>query len=207
MEKSLLIIFVKNPILGQAKTRLAATLGKEKALMIYEKLLEKTHQETFGLACDKKVYYHAFVPENDLWSEGEYHKALQIEGSLGEKMAAAFQEAFQSGYYKVVIIGSDCYDLTSNHLQLAFDKLNEADAVLGPSQDGGYYLLGMKTFARELFENIAWSTSSVSQETLKTLKTLNKTVALLPELNDVDEAEDLGPWAEDWLNKEDHKEI
>lgn len=201
MEKSLLIIFVKNSILGEVKTRLAATVGDEMALRIYERLLQKTHQETHDLACEKTVYYHAFVPERDIWSEGNYDKALQIEGSLGQKMSVAFQNAFQSGYKKVAIIGSDCYELSKEILEEAFDKLNTSDAVIGPSEDGGYYLLGMRSFLPEVFENKIWSTSSVFKDTIASFKTLKKTITILPELNDVDEERDLGEWAKELVEK------
>ena len=193
--KSKLIIFVKNPVLGKAKTRLAATIGAEAALAIYELLLKRTAAITKELAIDKVVYYDQFIDHNDLWPNEHFKKDLQIKGDLGLKMQTAFLQAFNEGYNKVCIIGSDCYDLTKEYIRLACAMLDNDDAVIGPAKDGGYYLLGLSGFYPDFFQGKIWSTSSVAKDTIKDFKKLALSFSELPTLSDVDVEEDLGSWA------------
>lgn len=199
MKDALLIIFVKNPELGKAKTRLAQTIGKEKALAIYRMLLERTKDVTFDLEVDIQVHYNQFIDRNDLWDDGRYIKKKQIEGDLGQKMQFAFEEAFSAGYEKICIIGSDCYDLNKKHLEEAFLNLETSEFVLGPSFDGGYYLMGMRALLTSVFSNKQWSTNSVFNDTLKDIKKGDKSYTLLSKLSDVDVEADLGPWASEIL--------
>jgi len=199
MKDALLIIFVKNPELGKAKTRLAQTIGKEKALAIYRMLLERTKDVTFDLEVDIQVHYNQFIDRNDLWDDGRYIKKKQIEGDLGQKMQFAFEEAFSAGYEKICIIGSDCYDLNKKYLEEAFLNLETSEFVLGPSFDGGYYLMGMRALLTSVFSNKQWSTNSVFNDTLKDIKKGDKSYTLLSKLSDVDVEADLGPWASEIL--------
>ncbi|MGG6229505.1 TIGR04282 family arsenosugar biosynthesis glycosyltransferase [Tenacibaculum sp. SDUM215027] len=187
--RNLLLIFTRNPELGKVKTRLAKTIGDEAALDIYKFLLEHTKQVTQNLSCDKAVYYSVKVRENDIWSEEFYQKHPQKGDDLGERMHNAFQDSFSEGYEKVIIIGSDLPDLTSEHINEAFEKLNSNDVVIGPAEDGGYYLLGMKKPHPNIFKNKDWGTASVRQDTLNDLKKV--TVHLLETLNDVDVFDDI----------------
>lgn len=189
MSKNLLLIFTRNPELGKAKTRLAKTIGNEKALEIYKLLLQKTKTVTKDLSCDKAVYYSVKIRENDIWDETVYQKHQQKGEDLGIRMENAFLNGFNAGYEKVIIIGSDLFDLTPKHINDAFEKLNANDIVLGPAEDGGYYLLGMKQNHTAVFKNKEWGTSSVRKDTLNDLK--NNTVYLLEELNDIDVYDDL----------------
>ena len=109
-------------------------------------------------------------------------------------MEQAFSEAFEAGYKKVVIIGSDLYDLTKEDLKMAFLELNDQDYVIGPAQDGGYYLLGMKQKTPQLFSNKDWSTESVLKQTMKDLR--QEKLKLLPVRNDIDTFEDMRPHRE-----------
>ncbi|MCE7992225.1 MAG: glycosyltransferase [Roseivirga sp.] len=195
MNKSLLIIFAKNPELGKVKTRLAATVGNEVALAIYFQLLQKTKEVTQGLIEDKVVYYSSYMEEGDLWNEENFRKAVQSEGDLGERMKNAFTDAFAQGYERVCIIGSDCMDISTKILEEAFGKLHNRDVVIGASQDGGYYLLGMSKMIPEFFENKAWSTDEVFISTLDDVIKLDLDHAELPVLNDIDTEKDLGDWA------------
>jgi len=106
-------------------------------------------------------------------------------------MKNAFDEILNLGYEKILITGTDCPDLDENILTDAFEKLIEFDFILGPANDGGYYLLGMKSSADELFEDIEWSTEKVLSETIKKIITDNKSYFLLRELIDVDNISDL----------------
>lgn len=202
MKNQLLIIFVKNPQLGRAKTRLAATIGDEAAFEAYKRLLTKTRDVTLELPYDKVVYYDQFVDDTDLWYRKDYDKAVQIAGQLGKKMQDAFERAFEDGYQKICIIGSDCYDLTTEILAQAFDTLEKYDAVMGPSQDGGYYLMGLSKANFSIFQNKEWSTESVASDTIKDFEKEGLSYALLPILNDVDTEADLGEWASDLLKTE-----
>ncbi|MEP7253972.1 MAG: TIGR04282 family arsenosugar biosynthesis glycosyltransferase, partial [Ginsengibacter sp.] len=164
--KSALIIFVRNPVLGKVKSRLAATLGPEKALEIYKALLKHTRDISVDLFCDKFIFYEDFVNENDLWPNDVYKKYLQEGSDLGSRMEKAFKQLFDSRYEKVVIVGSDCYELSDNAIKNAFYLLSENDIVIGPASDGGYYLLGMKKFIPQLFEDKKWSSETVYIDTI-----------------------------------------
>ncbi len=190
-EKCLLMIFVKKPEAGKVKTRLAATIGNEKALQVYMQLLERTREVTRPMLCHKTVYYTPEIVEKDFFDASHYQKASQSNGDLGQRMQKAFETAFADGYEKVCIIGSDCYELDTNILKEAFAQLDEKDVVIGPATDGGYYLLGMKKMHFQLFQNKQWSTASVFSYTLDDVKKDDLSFFLLPELTDVDEEENL----------------
>lgn len=187
-EKDVLLIFIRNPRLGQVKTRLATTIGQAAALAVYQQLLEHTRMVTRPLSCRKIVYYSEAIDEQDEW-DNAYQKKVQNGKDLGERMQRAFASAFDEGYHKAVIIGSDAYDLKTTHLEKAFSLLNEHDVVLGPATDGGYYLLGMKKLHVALFSGKNWGTPTVLAATLQDLRALR--VAMLEPLNDLDTYEDL----------------
>ncbi len=188
--KNALLIFIKNPIKGQAKTRLAATVGDEEALRIYKELLRHTRQIAQKTTTQRYLFYSHFIDNNDEWSNDSFNKKLQIDGDLGQKMAAGFQEAFNNQLEKVIIIGSDCASLTTDIVENAFKALEKTDFVIGPAEDGGYYLLGMRIFSPSLFENIEWSTPQVFTQTINRIKVLDNTYSLLPTLSDIDYEED-----------------
>ncbi len=191
MTDQLLLLFVRNPELGKVKTRLAASVGPEKALEIYCRLLEHTREVTQDLPVKKQVCYSDWVDEADMWPNDRYVKRLQPTGDLGEKMEKAFAYAFEAGYTSVVIIGSDCLQLTTAIVQQAYTELTQHDVVIGPALDGGYYLLGMNRLYPELFSNKRWSTEHVFADTLQDILSLELSYALLPRLSDVDYIEDL----------------
>lgn len=191
MNKEALIIFVKKPEIGKVKTRLAESIGDEQALAVYHKLLERTLAVTQPLAMDKFVYYTPEIVHDDLWNDDLYFKALQAEGDLGQKMQTAFEERFEAGYQQVCIIGSDCYQLSSRILEQAFEELRQHDVVIGPSSDGGYYLLGMNKLIPALFSNKPWSSEEVLEQTVADIKQQQLSCFLLPELTDIDREEDL----------------
>ena len=184
-----LIVFVKNPVAGKVKTRLAATLGDFQALEIYLKLLAKTRNTVLSLACSRYVYYSDTVDEADEWTSPPFLKRLQQGPDLGIRMYTALRETLLL-HPKAVLIGSDIPGLSSEHLQQAFLALHSHDYVLGPAKDGGYYLIGMKIPSAAVFEGITWSTSTVLQQTLQHIQNSGKTCYLLPELSDVDTAAD-----------------
>ena len=188
---SVLIIFVKNPVLGKVKTRLADALGEANALLIYQKLLQRTCLVTTNIFADKYVFYLEYINHNDLWKNELYKKELQAGNDLGERMKNAFELLFQKGYKEIVIIGSDCYELTEEIIMNAFAQLQQKKVVIGPAKDGGYYLLGMNIFIPQLFTRKSWSTDKVFEETLADIKSCNYSIYQLPVLNDVDTPADV----------------
>jgi uncharacterized protein len=187
----LIIIFVKNLQPGKVKTRLAADVGDEKALAIYRQLISITKEAALPVDADKEVWYSEYMEENDVFDADQFRKKVQSGENLGSRMANSIRNGFEDGYREVVIIGSDCPELGADTLEKAFKELGAHDAVVGPSRDGGYYLLGLRNYTDELFRDMYWSTESVLSETLKRLERLGYSWKKLPELNDIDTVEDL----------------
>ncbi len=198
-EQQAIIIFVREPVWGKVKTRLAAAIGEPGALKVYKLLLEHTRQLVKDAAAAVFVYYADEVVENDIWEGGIFIKQQQRGSDLGKRMKHAFSDVLSFGYQKAVIIGSDCYELTKNIIEQAFLQLDEYDTVIGPAADGGYYLLGMKKIVPAIFENIAWSTDTVKDETVKILRGNNYSFSLLKQLTDIDEEKDLPQAIKDQL--------
>lgn len=184
-----LIVFLRLPEKGKVKTRLAKSLGDDEALSIYNELSEAS----IFLAARSRLPCYLFY-EGGLPLEESRHKTFkylpQIPGAdLGKKILASINAVLQ-WHSMVIIIGSDCPYLTVADLEEATLKLESFDFVIGPSEDGGYYLLGCKEVLPSLFDDIAWSTPFVLEETLLRLRTLRKKVHLLRPLNDIDNVED-----------------
>jgi rSAM/selenodomain-associated transferase 1 len=191
-----LLIFARHPELGRVKTRLAAGIGAEAALAVYEELLQHTYNATASVAAHKTVWL-AEAPTTAgslpaVWNT--YEQQLQFPGDLGLKMQAAFSHAFSHGAKAAVIIGTDCPGLTTALLTQAYAALTTHDVVIGPAEDGGYYLLGMNELYQDLFANKSWSTDSVLTHTVADAARLGLRVAQLPTLRDVDDAADLAAW-------------
>jgi uncharacterized protein len=189
-ESNILLIFARNPVLGNVKTRLAASIGEKAALEVYKELLERTQVMAQKVAGDKMLCYADLIEKRNDLNEN-FLKAKQVGADLGERMANAFAAAFGQGYKKAVVIGTDCPDLNEAILAEAFEKLNEAAIVIGPAFDGGYYLLGMTRPHLQLFENIKWSTPTVFEATISKCEELGLKWSALPPLHDIDEERDL----------------
>lgn len=191
VDPTALIIFVRNPVYGKVKTRLAKDIGDDKALVVYNLLLKHTFSITQRLNCKKFIYYADGIAQDDLWNLADFTKRQQQGNDLGERMHHAMNELFLQGFAKVILIGSDCFEINTPFLEEAIFQLNQNDAVLGPAVDGGYYLLGLTDIIPKLFANKIWSTDQVAKETINDLERLQKTYYLLPELNDIDDVSDL----------------
>ncbi|CAN5547579.1 TIGR04282 family arsenosugar biosynthesis glycosyltransferase [soil metagenome] len=187
--KSALIIFVRKPVLGKVKTRLAANIGDENVLLVYKHLLAHTKSITQELAMNKFVFYADEIDNNDLWNG--YEKNLQSGNDLGERMKNAFKLLLKEGFKKIIIIGSDCLEIESNLLNNAFKELEKTDVVIGPAKDGSYYLLGMKNDHSFLFDISNWSTASVYADSINLVNVNKLSFTALAKLNDVDTAADL----------------
>ena len=188
MSKQLLIIFTRRPELGKVKTRLAKDTSDEVALAVYKDLLVHTHQITKDIDVEKWVFYTDEIEFDDIWDEGNYMKMIQAEGDLGAKMQSAFFKGFGAGYFEIVIIGSDIDTLSKEIIEDAFEQVQE-QTVIGPSEDGGYYLLGLEEPRTDVFVNKKWGTDSVLRDTL--LDLANEEISFLDELNDIDTLNDI----------------
>lgn len=188
-ENRTLIIFARNPILGQLKTRLEVSLGKEKTLEVYKELLEIVYNYTKDLPMKKIIYWDGGIPEDTIFENGKYSHKDQVIGDLGFKMKAAFEEEFQTSN-SICIIGSDCIELDKSILLSAFDLLEESDIVIGPALDGGYYLLAMKHFYPSVFDGIDWGSEKVLTQTLEQISKLGLHCKSLRKLRDLDTIED-----------------
>ena len=197
--KNLLIIFVKNPVLGKVKSRLAQSIGAEGALSVYKKLLERTRETVVNLDIQKQVSYSDKLDETDLWGNDIFRKAVQKGENLGERMYHAIENGHKQSFQKICLIGSDIFELTEEIIKDAFKLLDHYDIVLGPSEDGGYYLIGMKTPVKKIFENKKWGTNSVLHETIKDIRRIGLKFELLPTLNDIDVLEDIKDVDRDFL--------
>lgn len=189
---NVLMVFTKNPVKGKIKTRLAKDIGETMALKAYMYLLKHTREITQDIEfSDCRIFYDEFIPSKDKWKDEVYDKFLQGEGDLATKMVNAFKNAFDDGYQKAIIISPDCPELTTLKIKQAFTLLNNHDYVLGPLQDGGYYLLGMKTFSPEVIEGMEFGHDQVFNQTIERMEKQNAKIKVLPETYDVDYAEDI----------------
>jgi hypothetical protein len=135
MADNLLMIFVKNLVPGMVKTRLAEDVGMMLALDVYQELVNHTARTARKAPADRWVLYSEYVEVEDIFDDEHFDYGLQEGQALGERMSRAFQQAFDKGYSRVILIGSDCYDLKGKHLEEAFDQLEIHDLVVGPASD------------------------------------------------------------------------
>lgn len=183
-----LVVFLRLPEKGKVKTRLAATLGEEAALEIYKKLVSITLDIVIRSEIPTYLFYtDGLPPASTRDARFSYH--IQADGDLGSRMADALSFVL-SLHQKALIIGSDCPGLTPEILDAGYRSLDEKDIVLGPADDGGYYLLGCSELHPAVFANIKWSTSSVLDQTIEKIKEANLSYCLLEKLHDIDTAED-----------------
>jgi uncharacterized protein len=187
-QENALIIFQKNLVKGKVKTRLAKTMGDEQALKIYSFLVDHTHKIARKVKAAKFWFYSDFVEENN--PPGDYQPLVQQGDELGERMLHAFKTVFDKGFRNVIIIGTDCFELTSTIIEEGFFRLQKKSFVLGPAEDGGYYLLGMNELHETIFRNKNWSSETVFRDTLHNIIAQNETYHQLPVLNDVDTEKD-----------------
>jgi len=188
MSKNLIIVFVKNAVLGKVKTRLAKTIGNKKALAVYEQLLGVTEKAVNQVGVYKYIYFSEEI-EQENWRGTD--KFVQKGGDLGEKMENAFNNGFENGFEKIILIGSDLPDLSADIIWQGFRELDSNEFVLGPAEDGGYYLIGMNKPKYCVFKNKNWSTESLLKQTLSELTDKRIKYSLLETLNDIDTFEDL----------------
>ncbi|NUP90414.1 MAG: TIGR04282 family arsenosugar biosynthesis glycosyltransferase [Candidatus Sumerlaeia bacterium] len=194
----LLLVFVRLPVPGEVKTRLAKRLGPVAAAEAYRAFAEWVFTNTVSPAPGVWRRWACFTPRTGLKALQTWlrpfpidHFLPQAPGDLGTRLMAATGGAFHARASKVVVIGTDCVDVTQNLVGEAFEALDESDVVLGPSHDGGYYLLGLRGLTPKLFQRIPWSTDQVLAATRERAKELGLSVQSLPALHDIDRPADL----------------
>ena len=196
-----LILMLKFPQPGAVKTRLIPALGQQRACELHRALVRHTLAEVNYFAASANVMIEARVAgatdttAAQAWLGGALSIRDQGEGDLGARMERAVATAFTEGAKSVVVIGGDCPQLTAAHLTEAFAALEKIDAVIGPADDGGYYLIGMRRPLPKLFHGIAWGGSEVLAQTLATARALPVEVFPLATLSDIDVPADLPLWA------------
>jgi len=194
MEKCILL-FVKYPEKGKVKTRLARDIGQDSALILYKIFVLDILEKLSACAYNLIIYYYPLKDDKSVrkWLGDGYFYAPQNGETLGERMKNAFERIFSEGFSRVVIIGSDIPDISVELMNEAFTELDKHDAVIGPSYDGGYYLIGLKKekFLPEIFKGIEWSTEKVFNDTMRIFRKNRYNVYLLPELQDIDTIDDL----------------
>ena len=184
----LLMVFVKDSSKYSVKTRLKTAIGKNKSIWVYNQILNKTVLVLKNIKIDIAVFhYNSIISKNPFKSFSKWNK-IQIGKNLGEKISNAFSWGFKKGYKKIIILGSDLWDLNEEIIYKSFLELNTNQVVIGPSIDGGYYLLGLNKKMPKIFKGIKWSTKNVLSETIKLL---DNDPYILTELNDIDTIEDL----------------
>lgn len=192
--KHALVVMAKRPLPGRTKTRLSPPLTLEQAANLYQCFLE----DTLDLMCQVKMADSviAYLPAEDQ----VYFKALapnfrlvaQLGENLGERLDIASQSFLKHGYQKVVLINSDGPTIPVEYLNAAFEKLSDdRDLVIGPSEDGGYYLIGMQQPIPQILRGVEMSTPKVTKDTLKLAEQASLVVHMLPEWYDVDDASTL----------------
>ena len=183
-------IFARYPVPGKAKTRLIPAIGEAAAAALHRRLVEHTVAvvQASGLPCELRV---TGAPLGDFaaWLGRDVPLVAQGNGDLGERLARVPAP--------VMLIGSDCPDLASWHLQQATQALSSNTAVIGPAADGGYWLLGLSRAIPHCFTDISWSTDAVAGQTRTRLADEGITPAELETLHDCDQPEDLARWP--WL--------
>lgn len=191
MSADQLVIFVKAPRLGTVKTRLAASLGARAALAAHCALVETLFTQLAALAgVEVRFTPDEALAEITTWLAPAWTARPQGPGDLGARLQRAFREHFTAGASRVVVIGSDCPDITVGDIQAAWAALSERDVVLGPATDGGYWLVGLRKPQPGLFGGISWSTALVLGQTLRHAQRRGLSVRLLRKLGDVDTAGD-----------------
>ncbi len=194
-KKNTLIIFLKYPEAGKVKTRLAKDVGALRAAEIYSEMSKEIIENLLDAGSYRTIiFYDPPEKENEIrnWlGDKQCPITPQAGETLGDKMADAFAQVFSSGSDKAVIIGTDCVDVSSKTITQAISSLNNVDVVLGPAEDGGYYLLGLNSHMPEIFREIEWSTDRVLNQTLERIKEKKLNYELLKTLKDIDTLDDL----------------
>lgn len=190
-----LVVFARWPEAGKVKTRLMPPLSPEQARDLHQAMLLDALEAGREAGADRRYLYWADPPSDRPWSdaarEAGYVESLQRGRDLGARLEAAFDDLLTSPAARVVVMGTDCPELSRALLDEAFHRLEDHDLVLGPTDDGGYYLVGLARPAPQLFRNVRWGSATVLATTLARARDDGLRTAQLAALADVDTPADL----------------
>jgi rSAM/selenodomain-associated transferase 1 len=190
-----IMLFVKLPEKGRVKSRLARHVGEDAALSLYENMVLDAIDMLKRGRFPFRICYTPPDARDQVteWLGREYYYLPQTGDDLGDRMDEAFADVFSGDVEEALLIGSDIPGLTTGIIEEAFASLARNDAVIGPADDGGYYLIGFRknTFTPGIFHDMVWSTSTVFRFTMDKLHDASRKVHILSELTDVDTVEDL----------------
>lgn len=187
------VIMAKAPVPNEVKTRLTPPLRPEEASYLYQNFLLDKIEQVKSIEASRFISYTPDTSEaffRSIMPSG-FSLINQVGADLGERLVNVSNGLFAQGAEKVVMLDSDTPNLPSDHIREALSRLDEVDVVLGPCEDGGYYLIGMRSFMPELFIGMPWSTSRVAELTIMKAQKLGLTFSLLDAWYDVDNAIDL----------------
>ena len=194
--QELFIIFTRYPEAGKAKTRLIPAMGAEGAAGLQRLMSEHIFAEGLKLAKKRQLKAEVHFDGGDLkkmnaWVPSGVICRKQYPGSLGDRLQSSFTQGITAGYDRIIIVGADCPFLSWKIVEKGFNYLKKRDLVLGPAQDGGYYLIGLSRGVSRLWSGVSWGTEFVLEQTLRKANELGLSFSLLPTLTDIDRPEDL----------------
>lgn len=186
-----LAILARKAEVGKGKTRLAKGIGVQQAFEVYQHLINVAASVAQASALPTTVIFDPEVGDTHVWPKEHFEYALQVKSNnLGDRIAAGLEGVLAKAEHGALIIGTDCPTLTPDVLTAAAKALESNDAVLGPTFDGGFYLLGVRTLPATLFDGLAWSTASVGDQMIAAFERLGYSYQLSPKLADIDEKQD-----------------
>ena len=195
-KKSVVLYFVKDPVPGKVKTRLAKSIGPEAAANHYQDLAYHNYQQILTLEKNNVDVWVTYDPPESLdsikeWLKDSSHYIAQKGVTLEERLIQSFEDAFKGGASQVFALGSDTLNLEPSWILEGVKALENHDVVLGPAEDGGYYLIGCKKLNQDIFREINWSTAFVLKQTVRKIEKNKLSYYLLPVTSDLDEASEL----------------
>ncbi|UCF13733.1 MAG: TIGR04282 family arsenosugar biosynthesis glycosyltransferase [Thermoplasmatales archaeon] len=194
-ENNGILLFVKCPEIGKVKSRMATSISIKKVAKIYSFFVEDTLDRLKETSYDIIICYYPDEAINKFknWLGSDYSYMPQKGINLGERLKKGFEKGFQQDFTKLIALGSDSPDLYISIIDDAFENLDKFDTIIGPCEDGGYYLLGFskQSFFPGVFDKIPWSSEKVFERSIKALSKANQKVFILPLWNDVDTIDDL----------------
>lgn len=183
-----ILLFAKAPVPGRVKTRLQPVLSPEQSAELHSSFVGDVLEWLAGFTSIADIEVH-LDESTGAWSEFPYPRVLQSEGDLGQRMWNAFEHAFSEGRHQVLILGSDAPTLPKEHLNAVLNS--PADASFGPTEDGGYYAIQLRSLPPDIFEGVEWSTSRALEQSIAAARRCGLTVALGPRWFDIDTPADL----------------
>lgn len=190
-----LVLFTRYPEAGKTKTRLIPHLGAKQAATLQRRMTEHIviHLQTLQSQSAAAIEIHfagGTLPSMQQWLGTDLTYQPQTGGDLGQRLHHVFERGLQT-FQRLVVIGADCPSITPEHLKTAFRRLQTHDVVVGPADDGGYYLIGLRRQCAELFQDMPWGTPQVFEQTVAIARRLQLSLATLETLSDIDRPQDL----------------